>query len=113
MNGERIPLWLTDDKKAKTRVDFTNQIWATYKMRNEAETYHCNGDSSYIAFMTYTLDEDYIRSISAEINTASEDGLIMFYGEGSVQVYCRMYNQQCTMYNVHCIMLSATFQLLN
>ena len=50
--------------------------------------YYFNGDSAYLAFRTLQ-GSSYLRTVSVNIKTASEDGLIMFYAEGDelVSIY--------------------------
>mgnify|MGYP001098828737 CR=1 FL=1 len=53
---------------------------------DDKDIYYFNGDNSYLAFQTMRGQNPYLRTTSLNVKTASEEGLIMFYAEGSEYV---------------------------
>ena len=53
---------------------------------DDKDIYYFNGDDSYLAFQTMRGQSPYLRATSVTVKTASADGLVMFYGEGSEYV---------------------------
>ncbi|XP_063691882.1 laminin-like protein epi-1 isoform X2 [Bolinopsis microptera] len=78
INGERISQWLTEDK-----MGVNKSVWADRMISDDKDIYYFNGDNSYLAFQTMRGQNPYLRTTSLNVKTASEEGLIMFYAEGS------------------------------
>ena len=53
---------------------------------DDKDIYYFNGDNSYLAFQTMRGQNPLLRTTSVNIETASEEGLIVFYAEGSEAV---------------------------
>ena len=66
--------------------DIHFHLRADRMVSDDKDIYYFNGDNSYLAFQTLRGSNPSLRTTSVNIKTASEDGLIMFYGEGSEQV---------------------------
>ena len=54
----------------------------------DKDIYYFNGDDSYLAFQTMRGGNPNLRTTSVNVETASEEGLIVFYAEGSEVVSC-------------------------
>ncbi|KAL5262010.1 hypothetical protein ACHWQZ_G007649 [Mnemiopsis leidyi] len=78
INGERISQWLTEDK-----MGVNKSVWADRMISDDKDIYYFNGDNSYLAFQTMRGQNPLLKTTSVNIETASEEGLIVFYAEGS------------------------------